>query len=102
MREIQCPHCNTKNRRPKCGSCQNEIPEPRAIELAWKLYDHRKRLVIAGTITFVVLCVLWRPWESLFPGPTNYSECREQAARSARSNAAMYVLLSECSSRFPR
>jgi hypothetical protein len=43
---------------------------------------------------------LWRPWESLLFGPTNYSECRQQAARHARSNAAMFVLLSECSSKF--
>jgi hypothetical protein len=96
MRKIICPHCHTENRRPRCGSCQGEIPEPRAIEFAWKLYEHRHRLAIAVVMTLVILG-LWRPWEFL---PTNYSECREQAARTARSNAAMYILLSECSSKF--
>jgi hypothetical protein len=99
MRKIICPHCHTENRRPRCGNCQGAIPEPSAIELAWILYDNRKRLAIAGGLAMLVLG-LWRPWESLLFGPTNYSECRQQAARHARSNAAMFVLLSECSSKF--
>jgi hypothetical protein len=63
------------------------------------LYDNRKRLAIAGGMALLVLS-LWRPLESLLFGPTNYSGCRQQAARHARSNAAMFVLLSECSSKF--
>ena len=99
MRKIVCPHCHTENRRPRCGNCQGAITEPPAIEFAWLLYDNRKRLAIAGGMTLLVLS-LWRPLESLLFGPTDYSECRQQAARTARSNAAMYVLLSDCASKF--
>jgi hypothetical protein len=66
MRKIICPHCHAKNRRPKCGSCQSEIPEPQAIEFAWRLYEYRKQLAIAGIVTWVVFG-LWRPWEFLLP-----------------------------------
>jgi hypothetical protein len=104
MREVHCPHCNAVNRRPKCGSCQKEIPDPAAIELAWKLYEHRGYLRYAG-IAFLVVAValvLWRPWETFyFFSPTNVAECREQAARTARSNDAMHVLISLCYSKFP-
>lgn len=99
MREITCPHCQAKNRRPKCGSCRTEIPEPMAIKFAWTLYDGRKPLALIGVLSLIVLG-LWRPWESFYFAPTNYSECRKDVARTARSNAAMHVLLSECSSKF--
>jgi len=36
-----------------------------------------------------------------FFSPANVSECREQAARTARSNDAMRVLISVCYSKFP-
>jgi hypothetical protein len=39
--------------------------------------------------------VVRRPWD-----PTNLSECRERAARTARSNDAMRVLLDVCNSQF--
>jgi len=99
MRQIICPHCKARNRRPKCGSCQTEIPEPRAIEIAWKLYDRRTPLAISFTI-IILAFGLWRIWEDMVFAPATYSECRQRASRTARSNAAMYVLLSECSSRF--
>jgi hypothetical protein len=92
MHIIHCPHCQAKNRRPKCGSCAKEIADPPAIQLAWLLYNRRKYIGIAFLIlTFAIL--VWRPWD-----PTNLSECREQAARSARSNDAMRVLLN-CATR---
>jgi hypothetical protein len=98
MRDVHCPHCNATNRRPKCGSCQKEIADPSAIEFAWKVYEHRRHLRYAGIAFLVmgVVLVLWRPWE-----PTNVAECREQAARIARSNDAMRVLISLCYSKFP-
>jgi hypothetical protein len=103
MREVHCPHCNATNRRPKCGSCQNEIDDPAAIEFAWKLYEHRRygRYIGITLLIGVLAVVLWHPWETnyFFP-PTNLSECREQAARSAKSDAAMRVLLGACSSKF--
>ena len=101
MREFHCSYCHATNRRPKCGSCQKEIAEPPAIELIWKLYQHRK---VAGVLSAVVVLalILWRPWESFyFFSPTNYTECKEQAARTARSNDAMRVLIGICSSKFP-
>jgi hypothetical protein len=94
MRTVQCSHCNATNRRPRCGSCQKEVADPPVIQLAWKLYDQRKYIGIALLIS-VLAIVAWHPWE-----PTNRSECRVQAARSARSNDAMQVLLSECYSKF--
>jgi hypothetical protein len=101
MREVHCPHCNAVNRRPKCGSCQKEIPDPAAIELAWKLYEHRRYAGITFLVVAVAL-VLWRPWETFyFFSPTSAAECREQAARTARSNDAMRVLISLCYSKFP-
>jgi hypothetical protein len=86
MRTIQCSHCNATNRRPKCGSCQKEISDPPAIQLAWMLYDRRKYIEIALLVSLFAI-VAWRPWE-----PTNNSECRVQAARTARSNDAMHVV----------
>jgi hypothetical protein len=101
MREVHCPHCNAINRRPKCGGCQKEIADPPAIALVWKLYQHRKIVGIASTIVVLSL-FLWRPWETYyFFYPTNLSECREQAARTARSSDAMRVLISLCSGKFP-
>src|ERR1700738_2509874 len=94
MRTIQRSHCNATNRRPKCGSCQKEIEDPPAIKLAWMLYDRRKYVGIAFLVS-VLAIVVWRPWE-----PTNLSECREQAARTARSNDAMRILLNVCNSKF--
>jgi hypothetical protein len=102
MRDVHCPHCNATNRRPKCGSCQKEIADPAAIEFAWTLYEHRRHVGIALIITALAF-VLWRPWETYyyFISPTNISECREQAARAARSKEAMWVLISVCNTKFP-
>ena len=99
MREVHCPHCNATNRRPKCGNCQKEVADPAAIEFAWKLYEQRRYLRYIG-IAFLIMAVaivLWRPWETFyFFSPTNVAECREQAARTARSNDAMRVLIRCC------
>ena len=101
MRDVHCPHCNATNRRPKCGSCQKEIADPPAIEFAWKIYEHRRYVGLASAIVVLTL-VLWRPWEATyFFSPANVSECREQAARTARSKEAMFVLLGLCHSKFP-
>jgi len=105
MHEVHCPHCNATNRRPKCGSCQKEIADPPAIEFAWKLYEHRRygSYIGVAVIIAVVAGALWRPWENsfFFSSPTNYVECQEQAARTAKSAAALRVLLSVYYSKFP-
>ena len=104
MREVHCPYCNATNRRPKCGNCQKEIADPPAIEFAWKLYEHRRYLRYVGMAVAItaMAVVLWRPWETFyFFSPTNVAECREQAARTARSNDAMRVLISLCYLKFP-
>ena len=101
MREV--PALQRHNRRPKCGSCQKEIADPPAIEFAWKLHEHRRYLRYVG-IAFTIAAltiVLWRPWETFYFSPASVSECREQAARTARSNDAMRVLISVCYSKFP-
>src|SRR5215467_2935491 len=95
MRIVQCPQCQAKNRRPKCGACDREIADPPVIHFAWALYDRRKSVGIAFLISMLALFLL-RPWD-----PANLSECREQAARTARSNDAMHILLNLCSSKFP-
>jgi hypothetical protein len=99
MREVHCPHCNATNRRPKCGSCQKEIADPPAIEFAWKLYEHRRYgsyIGVAAIIAVVAVAVaLLRPWENTFFSPTDYVECQEQAARTAKSAAALRVLTSQ-------
>jgi hypothetical protein len=94
MREVHCPHCNATNRRPKCGSCQKEIADPPAIVLVWKLYEHRRVVGIASLI--VALVLFFYPFY-----PANISDCREQAARNARSNDAMRVLINLCNDKFP-
>jgi hypothetical protein len=101
MREVHCPHCNATNRRPKCGSCQKEIADPPVLALAWKLYEHRKVVGIAS-VTVALALFVWRPWEGFYLFyPANVSECREQAARTARSNDAMRVLINLCYDKFP-
>ena len=101
MREVHCPHCNATNRRPKCGSCQKEIADPPAVEIVWKLYEHRKVVGITSTIIALTL-LLWRPWETFyFFYPANISDCREQAARTARTNDALHILIGVCNDKFP-
>jgi len=95
MREVHCPHCSATNRRPN-AVCQREISEPAAIVLGWKLYEQRRYVGIAFVASLLLL-VLWRPWEF---SPANQAECREQAARTARSNDAMRVLLGVCYDKF--
>lgn len=98
MREVHCRHCKATNRRPKCGSCQKEIADPPAIALVWKLYQHRKFVRLAST--FVVVTIL--SWEAFYYFyPATSADCQEQAARSARSNDALRVLLRLCYERFP-
>jgi hypothetical protein len=93
MREVRCPHCNVTNRRPKCGSCQKEIVDPPAVELVWKLYEHRK--VVAVTSVLLALTAFYL----LYPG--DISDCREQAARTARTNDALHILIRVCNDKFP-
>jgi hypothetical protein len=101
MREVQCLHCNATNRRPKCGSCQKEIADPPAVALAWKLHQHRKVVGIASIIVVLAL-LLWWPWETVyFFYPANISDCRAQAARTARTNDALRVLIGVCNDKFP-
>ena len=101
MREVHCPNCNATNRRPKCGNCQKEIADPPEITLAWKVYQHRTAAGVASAIVLLVL-IFWRPLDSFyFFDPANSSECEERAARSARSNDAMRVLLRLCYEKFP-
>jgi hypothetical protein len=93
MREVRCPHCNVTNRRPKCGSCQKEIADPPAVELIWKLYEHRK--VVATTSVLFALTAFYL----LYPG--DISDCRKQAAQTARTNDALHILISVCNDKFP-
>lgn len=102
MREVHCQNCKTINRlAPKCGNCQAEISEPRLIRSAWWLYDHRKDdhlvyLAVAVALSAGYFAATGWPFS-----PHSSEECREDAARSARSNEAMSVLLGLCGSKFP-
>jgi hypothetical protein len=98
MREVHCPHCNATNRRPKCGSCRAEIADPPAIEFAWALYDRRTVVGIALGATALFL-ISWPTFCYIYPATS--ADCEEQAARSARSNDAMRVLLRLCYEKFP-
>ena len=102
MRAVHCLHCKAINRRPKCGSCHQQITDPAAIEFAWKLYEQRRYVGIALVVTVLAL-ILWRPWETFYLfSPTDFSECREQAARTGRSKEAMWVLIDICRTKFPK
>jgi hypothetical protein len=105
----QCARFIARTATPRIGDPSAAVAKrrsatPPAIEFAWKLHEHRRYLRYVG-IAFTVAAlaiVLWRPWETFyFFSPANVSECREQAARTARSNDAMRVLLSVCYSKFP-
>jgi hypothetical protein len=78
-----------------------EIADPAMIALAWKLYEHRRYVGIACLAVALAL-ILWSPWEGFyfFP-PTNYQDCKERAARTARSNEAMRIIIGVCYSKFP-
>lgn len=97
---IRCDHCDAVNRRPVCGRCRSELVEPLFIKVAWLVFHFRKQLYLVFAVAGVCI-YMWTPWE-LFQSPRNYVECKERAARTARSNAAMYVLISNCSARFPQ
>ena len=102
MREYRCPKCDTVNRLlPKCGKCQADIAEPAMIRMSWWLYQHRKdkRLIFPAIITVSIagyFLVAGKPF-----APHNRAECREEAARVAKSKEAMAVLLNLCNSKFP-
>jgi hypothetical protein len=98
MREVRCPHCDATNRRPRCGRCEKELEDPAAFKIAWKLYEHRLYVGIAGIVVALAI-TLWSPSIYIF-SPSNFDECREQAARTARSNDAMRILIGVCSSKF--
>jgi hypothetical protein len=98
MREVHCPHCAAKNRRPRCGRCEKEIADPTAIEFAWKIYEHRRYVGIAAIVS-VLAIIVWGSSFYIF-SPADIEECREQAARTARSNDAMRILIGVCNSRF--
>jgi hypothetical protein len=100
MREVHCPHCHAINRLPRCGSCKKEIDDPPAIAVVWNLYEHRKVVGMAFLIVAIAF-VLWRPWEVYFFSPANITDCREQAARTARSKDALRVLEGVCYDKFP-
>lgn len=93
---VECPNCGAKNRKPRCGSCQAEIADPIPVKIAWWLYGKRKD--VGGWITVGALLVAIAAW--YLRGPSDLTECREQAARTARSNDAMRILLGICNSRF--
>lgn len=97
MHEIRCPHCKARNRRPRCGGCQAEIIEPRIVNLARTLHEHRKHSAAVLVIALLTLA-FWRPWEIYYPA--NLLECKEQAARTAKSKQAMWILVDACSQRF--
>ena len=97
---IRCKHCQTVNRKPVCGRCRTELIEPLFIRGAWQVFRYRKKLSFAAAAA-VCAAYLWAPWEIL-QRPRTYVECKEHAARTARTNAAMYVLISNCSARFPQ
>lgn len=72
--------------------------EPLEVKLAWHVSQYRKPvgaavLLAAGGLNLWLLLLV-------ADEPHNFVECQEKAARTARSNAAMQVLLSACSSRF--
>jgi hypothetical protein len=98
MREVHCPHCDAINRRPRCGRCEKEIDDPATIRFAWKLYENRLYVGIAG-VALALAVTLWEPSLYIFQ-PANFDECREQAARTSRSNDAMRVLIDVCRSKF--
>jgi hypothetical protein len=102
MREYRCSNCDTVNRlAPKCGKCQADIAEPAMIRASWWVYEHRKdKRVIFPAIIAVLIAGYFLAVSASF-APRNLSECREQAARSAKSKEAMFVLLGLCSSKFP-
>ena len=74
MREVHCPHCNAKNRRPRCGRCEKEIEDPPAIKFAWKLYRHRLYVGIAGVVAALTI-TLWGPFLIIFP-PANIDHAK--------------------------
>jgi len=98
MTTIECPHCHTANRKPVCGRCGAQLSDPPEVRFAWALYHYRRPAAAVGVLAFLALAA-WQPWHA-FGEPQNLLECQEKAARTARSNAAMHILLTACSSRF--
>lgn len=98
MSTLECPRCYATNRRPVCGRCKTELSEPREVKLAWYISQRRRQ---AGAVAVLALAslVLWQIWQGSGE-PRNFVECQDKAARTARSNAAMHVLLAGCSARF--
>lgn len=98
--EMVCPHCQARNRRPKCGSCHEEIPatsDPLLVKWARKIHENQRnalRWLLFGLAGTTVVLVAWHPWE------TTLAECRGDAARSGRSIQAMHVLLDICEEKF--
>jgi hypothetical protein len=52
-------------------------------------------IVATAAITAIVLS----KWDNLFP-PTDYEECAERAAKTAKSKDALAILVSTCNSKF--
>jgi hypothetical protein len=98
MSTLECPHCHATNRRPVCGRCRTELSEPREVKLAWYV-SQRRRQAGAAAVSVLATLVLWQIWQAS-DEPRNLVDCQEKAARTARSNAAMHVLLAGCSARF--
>ncbi|TPQ27742.1 hypothetical protein C2U70_30210 [Bradyrhizobium guangdongense] len=74
------------------------MSEPLEVKLAWYVSRYRKPASAAVLLAAGGL-ILWLLGLAA-DEPHNFVECQEKAARTARSNAAMQVLLSACSSRF--
>jgi hypothetical protein len=71
------------------------------VRFSWWLHQHRKdkRLIYPAIIAVLIagyFVATGNPY-----GPRNRSECREEAARTAKSKEAMAVLLGLCNSKFP-
>jgi hypothetical protein len=104
--EIRCQNCQKINYlRPPCAYCKHDLVEakiadPKIVEMSWWLYQHRTdaRLVFPLVIVGLAACY-FAAFGSPF-APRTYQECREEAARSGKSSAAMRVLLNVCESRF--
>lgn len=100
--ETVCPHCQARNRRPKCGSCHEDLPtisDPPLVSWARKIHENQwnaLRWLLLGSAAAVAIFLAGKPWES-----KSLTECQDDAARSGRSREAMHVLLNLCDEKFP-
>jgi hypothetical protein len=78
------------------------LKQPAMIRISWWVYEHckDKRLIYPAIITVLITGYFLATGNPF--APHNLAECREEAARSAKSREAMHVLLNLCNSKFPK